>query len=85
MPDYYHPDTDQFRKWDVPLPTAEVHGTEEDIRSNLKPVKAHSWRMEGAGVLVADTEMGKLVQNIGTDYICVGEKNDLPILRKLVL
>lgn len=82
---YYHPDTDQMRKWDVPLPTAEVHGTEEDIRANLKPIKAHSWRQEG-NRLIAQTDMGELSQTIPIDYICHGtDAKGLPILRKIVL
>lgn len=81
MPDYYHPDTDQMRKWNVPLPTAETHGTQDDIRANLKPLKAQSWRMEG-NKLIGQTDMGELVQSIPTDYICLGIDNrGLPILK----
>lgn len=84
MADYYHPDTDQMRKWNVPLPTAEAHGTEDDIRANLKPVKAHSWRLEG-NKLITQTDMGELVQFIPTTHILIGEENGLPILKKIVL
>lgn len=85
MPKYYHPDTDYIRKLGAAPPVAIPHMTEEEIAQNMKPLKPNTWRMEGPGILVGETEMGKLVQNIGTDHICVGtDKNGMPILRKIV-
>lgn len=86
---YYHPDTDFWRKYDLPAPDAVSHdmgGTNEEIRAKMTQYKPTSWHMEGPGHLVGDTEMGRLVQHISTDYICLGtDTNGLPILRKVIL
>lgn len=82
---YYHPDTDQFRKWDVPLPTAESHGTEQELSENMKQLLPSEWRLEG-NKLIGKTEMGELVQTIPTDYILEGtDSKGLPKFRKVVL
>lgn len=84
MTQYQHPDKAFFEEHDLPLPKTDSHGTEDEIRNRLKPVKATNWRMQGAGRLVADTELGELVQHISTDYICMGtDKNGMPILKKI--
>lgn len=82
---YYHPDTDQLRKWGVPLPTADAHGTPEEIQANMKQLLPNDWRMEG-NKLIGRTEMGELVQYIPTDYVLVGsDEKGLPIFQKIVL
>jgi hypothetical protein len=73
----------QFKEWKVPLPTREPHGTEEDIRANLKPLTPSKWRLEG-NKLIAETDMGELVNYIPTDYIMKGvDEQGLPILKKI--
>lgn len=86
MPDkYYHPDTDFYRKLDVPLPTADQHGTEDDIVGNMKQLLPSSWHLSG-NTLIGKTEMGPLVQTISTDYILTGTDNKgLPMFRKIVV
>lgn len=82
---YYHPDTDFLRKLGAAPPIFNVHGTDDDIRSKLKPLKATSWRSEG-NKLIGTTEMGEIVQFIPTDYICKGiDEEGLPILEKIVI
>lgn len=84
-PKYFHPDSDFFRKRNLAVPTVDLHGTEEDIREKLKPLKPNSWTLEG-NKLVGKTEMGPLIQYIPTDYICKGaDENGLPILEKVIL
>jgi len=73
-----------YQKWGVKPPAHFPHGTEEEIRANLKPLKAHKWYMEG-NVLVAETDQGILKQSIPTNYICKGiDEQGLPILEKLL-
>lgn len=75
----------QFEKWGKQPPTSEAHGTDETIRENMVRLKPKNWRLQG-GQLIADTEMGPLVNYIGTDHILVGVDNDgLPILKKVLL
>ena len=83
MANYYHPDTDVFRKLGVPLPTATTHGTEDEIKEQMSKYKPTSWELQG-NQLIGHTEMGKVVQTIPTDYICHGiDKKGLPILKKV--
>jgi hypothetical protein len=73
----------EFEKWQVKQPDHQPHGTDEDIRANLKRVKPRNWRMEG-NELIADTDLGKLVQRIPVDYILTGEDaSGLPVLEKI--
>lgn len=82
---YYHPDTDAFRKLDVPLPTAEQHGTEEDVAKSLTQMKALSWELQG-NELIATTLTGRFAQKISTDYVLTGvDSNNLPVLTKIKL
>lgn len=82
---YYHPDTDFYRKLDVALPTADSHGTEEDIRKNLTPLKPYSWHLEG-NQLIGLTDTGKFAQTIDPNYICKGiDSSGMPILEKIVV
>lgn len=69
---------------DVTPPETIPHGTDEEIRAKLTPLKTWNWRMEGPGVLIADTEFGRLQQSIDNSYICLGtDKNNRPILKKI--
>ena len=67
-------------------PQRVSHGlTDDQIKDNLVRYKATSWRLEG-NQLIAESEMGRLVQRIPTDYICEGmDDKGLPKLRKVVL
>lgn len=85
MASYYHPDADQFRKWDAPAPTAIPHLTEDEIKEKLKPMLPAKWKLSG-NQLIAETENGTHAQTISTDYILVGtDENQMPIFRKIVL
>lgn len=75
----------EFEKLGIEVPSTAAHGTEEDIRANLRPVTMTNWRLEGNS-LKCDTEHGELSQTIPTDYILTGIGEDgLPILTKIVL
>lgn len=81
---YYHPQHDYFRKNNLPIPEVFSHGTEEDIRAKLKPLKLSNWRMEGPGCLVADSEVGKVVNHINPSFICTGTDTEgLPVLTRI--
>lgn len=86
MPDYYHPDSDYFRKvLDAPPPTSIPHLTEDEIKEHLKPMLPSKWRLEG-NQLIAETENGTHAQTIDPSYICVGtDDKGLPILQRVVL
>ena len=80
-------DSDQqaemYKRWGVPAPSHEEHGTPEDIRAQLEKAVATSWHLEG-NVLVAETQHGIIKQTIPPDYICLGmDKKNLPILKKI--
>jgi len=81
----YKPDNSEwYEKMEVRPPSTAIHGTEDDIKAHLKPVKMWNWKLEG-NRLSCDTELGKLVQTIPTDRILVGEdERGLPILRKIL-
>jgi len=79
---YYHPQTDQYRKWGLEPPETIPHGTEGEIKEKLTRLKPNSWRLEG-NKLIGETEMGPLVNFIPTDYILTGTKNGLPIFKKI--
>lgn len=82
---YYHPDTDFIRKLGAAPPVAIPHGTDEDIRDKLTPLKPNSWKLEG-NKLTGMTEMGLLVQMIPTDYILTGtDEKGLPVFKKVIL
>ena len=85
MAKYYHPDTDTFRKLGMPIPKSFAHGTDEDIRSKLKPMQFKNWHTEG-NLLIGDGPEGRMVQKIPTNYICKGtDDRGLPILEKIVI
>jgi hypothetical protein len=80
---YYHPQSDFYNKLKLPVPEAISHGTEEDVSKRLVKLEAKSWRLEG-NKLIAETEMGPVVNLIPTDYIMRGiDSNGLPILDKI--
>lgn len=79
----------QYDKWKKARPTHEEHGLkdswENPISEQLHKGNARNWRMEG-NKLLCDTDFGPMVQNISTDYICLGtDEKGLPILKKVVL
>ncbi len=72
-----------FKNWGQPLPAREAHGTEDDIRANMKPLQPFNWRLKG-NQLIADTEVGELSQTIPTDYILTGtDEQGLPVFKKV--
>ena len=74
-----------YEKWGVTPPSTTPHGTDDDIRSNLRKAVPTNWRQEG-NKLICDTELGPLVNMIPTDMLLVGvDKKNLPILRKITL
>lgn len=74
-----------YRKHGKEPPKHFEHGTEDDIKANMKLLKPSSWRLEG-NKLIGETEMGPLVQTIPTDYIMTGVGDDgLPQFAKVVL
>lgn len=80
--------SDNYLSWfdrnAVAQPAHLNHGVNtEDISKLLIPLAARNWRMQG-NKLIADTDMGKLVQTIPTNYICKGtDEKGLPILEKV--
>lgn len=82
---YEHEDTEWFRKLQLAPPSVAPHGTDEDIRAQLKPLKTWGWTLAG-NQLTAQTDHGPLTQTIPTGYVCHGtDDNGLPILKKIVL
>lgn len=83
---YYHPDSDYFREvLGVTPPSATAHITDEEITKNMRQLLPNSWHLEG-NQLIGQTEMGRLVQSIPTNYICEGtDDKGLPILTKIKL
>lgn len=72
-----------FKDHDIDPPSHDEHGTEDDVRKNLKPLVTTNWRQEG-GWLVCDTDMGTLKQRIPTNKILIGvDKNNKPLLQTI--
>ena len=68
------------------LPEHNEHGTVDDIRANMKPLKTSKWIMTAPGRLECDTDLGRLVQFISPDYICGGtDENGHPLLTRINL
>lgn len=66
----------------VPAPTRDAHGTPEDIRANMQRATPIRWFQRG-NELVAETELGELVNMIPTDLFLTGiDEAGLPILTK---
>jgi len=65
------------------VPVSDQHGvTPDDIASKLKPLNPQNWRQSG-NRLIADTEIGEVVNIIPTDYILTGVKDGKPVLTKI--
>lgn len=76
---------EMYERWGKNPPTHDPHGTAEDIKENMKPLRPTKWRQEG-NKLIGDTEMGRVVQFVPTDMILQGtDEKGLPILKKVVL
>jgi hypothetical protein len=85
MPTYEHEDAEFYKKLQVAPPDVNPHGTDEDIRSQMKPLKTWGWKLEG-NQLTAQTDHGPLTQTIPSNYICRGtDEKGLPLLEKIVL
>lgn len=83
MAQYKPYDADWFAKRQLKPPEAITHGTDEDIRSNLKKLKTWNWKLSG-NELSCETDHGRLVQTIPPDYILTGEDAEgMPILKKI--
>ena len=55
----------------------------DDIKNRVKELKPTNWRQNG-NRLIADTEMGQLVQFLPTDKLLTGtDENGLPIFKTL--
>lgn len=64
-------------------PKHAEHGSDEDIRKLMVKAVPIRWFQRG-NELVAETELGELVNFIDTDLQLVGvDKNNLPVLRKI--
>lgn len=86
MANYFHPDSDYYRKvLNVEPPKATAHVTEEEILNNMKRLKPNSWVLRG-NQLEGMTDMGKLVQVIPTSHILTGTDSEgLPVFKKIEL
>lgn len=85
MPPYQPEDTEFIKSLEADAPKFTVHGLPEDIRQRLRTAKTWNWKLNGTE-LSCDTELGPLVQNIGTGYVCEGTGPDgMPLLRKIVV
>lgn len=81
--DYQPKDAKWFLENDLTPPQVSSHGTDEDIRANLKPLKTWGWKLEG-NMLTCMTDHGPLSQTIPPNYICLGDDtNGKPILKKI--
>lgn len=85
MTQYFHPDSDLYRKWGLEPPKAISHGVndtpEHPLGEQLTRLMPHSWRLEG-NQLIGMTDIGELRQFIPTDYILVGsDHKGLPIFK----
>lgn len=70
-------------KWGQDPAKHFAHGTDEDIRKQLTPMKITKWTQEG-NKLIGESEMGKIVNPIPTNMQLSGtDKNGMPILVKL--
>ena len=77
-----------FDYWNIPRPSQDRHGTdslEKPISDNLRSSNPRNWRQQG-NQLIADTDLGTLVQTIPADRLLDGiDKNGLPKFKKVVL
>lgn len=75
-----------FVKNNLKPPEHISHGiTDEQLASNMKSVNPRNWRLEG-NRLIADTDVGPLVNIIDPSYILTGvDDKGQPVLTKLDL
>lgn len=80
---------DGYLKWlakeGVALPAFANHGSSEDIRDRLKPMRPKKWELRG-NMLTGHTEDGEVTINVGTNMILMSSEpdtNGLPQLKKL--
>ncbi len=83
---YYHPDTDFWRKYKIEAPEAISHGIEDTAANPLSDQipknKIISYTLEG-NKLIAQTDLGEVVNYIPTEYILHGvDDKGQPILRR---
>ena len=73
-----------YEKHGVTPPSHKPHGvTPDDIREKLRPLKAHSWRLEG-NRLIAKTDLGDVVNLINPNYVMTGvDQANLPIFKRI--
>lgn len=73
-----------FERQGLTPPSTTPHGvTTDNIREKLQPLKAKSWKLEG-NRLIAETDMGPVVNYIDPGYIMTGvDENNLPVFKKL--
>ncbi len=86
MGNYFHPDSDFYRKvLKTEPPKVMAHATEEEIAKNMKRLKPNSWVLRG-NQLEGMTDQGKLVQTIPTSHILIGTDSEgLPIFKQVVV
>lgn len=76
-----------FDKMGVARPKHFDHGLvdtkENPLHTQLTKLKCSNWRSQG-NYLLADTAEGVWSQRLDPAYICVGEEDGLPILRKVL-
>lgn len=74
-----------FEKHGLTPPSHTEHGVNQDnIRDKLKRLEAKKWRLEG-NRLVAETDMGEVVNYIDPDVIMTGvDENNLPVFKRIV-
>lgn len=69
----------------VEPPKHQEHGTDADIRNNMQRATPIRWFQRG-NELVAETELGELVNMIPTDMMLTGvDDKNMPILKKIDL
>ncbi len=72
-----------FERHNLTPPSHTPHGNLDDLADKMRPVKIRSWRLEG-NRLVAETDMGRLVNYIDPNVIMTGvDDNNLPIFRRI--
>lgn len=76
-----------YERHKVAPPSHESHNIadtfENPLSEQLLKGNCRNWRLEG-NTLLCDTDFGPLSQVIPSDYICIGEKDGLPLLKKVV-
>ena len=72
-----------FERHNLTPPSHVPHGNVDDIDKNMRPAKIRSWHLKG-NRLIAETDMGKLVNYIDPRYIMTGvDSNNMPIFKRV--